>query len=44
MKAILKYRNHKSTVAIRNQYKNRASYSFTEVGEKAAEATTRGVL
>lgn len=37
MKAILKYRNHPSIVAIRNQFKKRASFSFTEVDKKEAE-------
>ena len=31
MKAILKYKNHPSILAIRNQCKNRASFNFTEV-------------
>ena len=34
MKAILKYKNRSSVVAIRNQCKNGASFSFTEVGKK----------
>ena len=37
MKAILKYRNHPSIVVIRNQFKKRASFSFTEVDKKEAE-------
>ena len=34
IKAIRKYRNHPSIAAIRNQWKSRASFSFTEVGKK----------
>ena len=37
VKAILKYRNHPSIVAIRNQCKNRDSSSFTEVDKKEFE-------
>ena len=34
MKTISKYRNHPCVVAIRNQCKNRASFSFVKVGKK----------
>ena len=37
MKAILKYRYHPSIVAIRNQCKNRPSFSFTEADKKETE-------
>ena len=37
MKTILKYGNHSSIVVIRNQCKNRTSFSFTEVDKKEVE-------
>ena len=37
IKAFLKYKNHPSIAAIRNQCKNRASFSFTEVDKKEVE-------
>ena len=37
IKAILRYRNDTSIVAIRNQWKNSASFSFTEVDKKQVE-------
>ena len=34
MKTILEYRNHQIIVAMRNQCKNSASFSFTELTKK----------
>ena len=37
IKAVLKYRNHPSIVAIRNRCKNKASSSFNKVDKKKVE-------
>ena len=37
MKAILKYSNRRSIVAVRNQCKNRPGFSFTEADKKETE-------
>ena len=37
IKAILKYRNHPGIVAIKNQCKNKDSFSFTEANKKEVE-------